>query len=402
MYDIFLARQPIYTRSLEVHAYELLFRADQLNEARFLDGEDATSQVFINALMDIGLTDLVGTRPAFVNCTERYLLEGLPAPVVPTQVVLEVLEDILPTEQLIRAVKKLRQLGYLIALDDFVYDDSKRALVENADLVKVDVLAMSAAQLAQQVTLLKTFNKPLLAEKVEDFDTFSRCKALGFDYYQGYFFSRPNIVKGKHTPSSKLSIMQLLAKINAPDLEFRDLEKLIVQDVTMSYRILRYINSAMYSLPRKVESVHRAITLLGLKSIRSWINILAMSNVDDKPYELMKIALIRAKMCELLAQNTAVSSEAAFTVGLFSTLDALIDQPLEDVLDKLPLSDDINNALLNKHGMLGDILLTVLAYEQGNWQMATENHSQQSSPLGSSYLDALRWADETTHQLLAA
>jgi EAL and modified HD-GYP domain-containing signal transduction protein len=402
MSDIFIARQAIYTRSLEVYAYELLFRSDYMNSANITCGEDATSQVFINALMDIGLSDLVGNQRAFINCTERYLVEGLPAPVVPTQMVLEVLEDILPTDELINALIRLREQGYQIALDDFVYDESKRGLVENADIIKLDALALDETQLTEQVKILKGFGVPLLAEKVETLDSFALCNKLGFDFFQGYFFCRPNIVKGKHTPSSKLAIMQLLAKMGDPNLEFRDLEKLIVNDVTMSYRILRYINSAMYSLPRKVDSIHRAITLLGLKTIKSWISILAMTNVDDKPYELMRIAMLRAKMCEGLAELSNSAQESAFTVGLFSTLDALMDQELEDILVKLPLAEEINNALLNKEGPLGAALLTVLAYEKGDWDNALATSALDAEALRNNYLQAMRWADETTRSLVAA
>jgi len=243
---------------------------------------------------------------------------------------------------------------------------------------------------------------PLLAEKVETLHTFALCNKLGFDYFQGYFFCRPNIVKGKHTPSSKLAILQLMAKLTDPNLEFKDLEKLIVNDVTMSYRILRYINSAMYNLPRKVDSIHRAITLLGLKTIKSWITILAMSNVDDKPHELMRVAMLRAKMCEGLAGVSKSSPESAFTVGLFSTLDALMDQELEDILIKLPLAEEINNALLNKQGPLGTALLTVLAYEKGDWDNALANSSMDAETLRNHYLQAMRWADETTRALIAA
>lgn len=400
MSDIFIARQPIYTQKLDVHAYELLYRSDSDNYAKIVDGEDATSQVFINALINIGLPELVGKARAFINCTERYLVEGLPAPIVPTQVVLEVLEDILPSDNLSNGLQKLRDAGYHIALDDFIYDETKRSLVERADLIKVDVLGMSEDQIEEQVNLLREFNVPLLAEKVETQEIFTFCNEIGFQYFQGYFFCRPNIIKGKHTPSSKLSILHLLGKIRDPNLEFKELEILIVRDVTLSYRILRYINSAMYNMPRQIESIHRAITLLGLNTIKSWITILAMSNVDDKPYELMNVALVRAKMCESLATSIGSSTEEAFTVGLFSTLDALMDQHFEDLLPKLPLAENVNGALLDHTGPLGKVLKATLAYEKGDWDVALSENFDPDT-LRNAYLGAIKWAKETSQSLMA-
>jgi EAL and modified HD-GYP domain-containing signal transduction protein len=252
------------------------------------------------------------------------------------------------------------------------------------------------------VAILRQFEVKLLAEKVETQEDYAYCKELGFDYFQGYFFCRPNIVKGRHTPSSKLTIMRLLAKINEPNLDFKDLEKLIIHDVSLSYRILRYINSALYSLSNKVESIHRAITLLGLKAIRSWITILAMSKIDDKPYELMMVALSRAKMCETLADQQRLDPNTAFTVGLLSTLDALMDKNLDDLLKDLPLSEEINAALLSFDGPLGKTLHAVLAYERGEWDTALAVSDFSTVDLSDTYLQAIRWSEDTSRHLLEA
>jgi len=386
MSQFFIARQPIYNHKLDVHGYELLFRASDSNHAEFTDGEQATSQLLINALMEIGLPQLVGNHPAFVNLTERFIVEGLPSAMAPEQVVLEVLEDVLPGPELLAALHRLKQDGYTIALDDFEYDDSKRPLVELANLIKLDVLSLSPHKLKSHVATLKAFNIPLLAEKVETQEDFHACKALGFDFFQGYFFCKPDLVKGEHTPSCRTLILRLLARIQDPGIEFKELADLIAQDVSFSYRILRYINSAQFSYSRKIESIQSAATMIGLQRIKTWLTILVMAQIDDKPYELLLTSLIRARMCETLGKAAGQPGSSAFTTGLFSTLDALTDQPLGNVLSSLPLADEINQALLEHEGTLGQLLSLVLAYGAAPRE---------------AYLEAVEWAGQLSKALLA-
>ena len=399
MSQFFIARQPIYNRKLTVRGYELLFRASDSDHAEFTDGEQATSQLLINALMEIGLPRLVGNHPAFINLTERFISEGLPNAMAPGQVVLEVLEDVLPGPELLAALQGLKQAGYTIALDDFEYDDSKRPLVALADLIKLDVLSLGPHKLKRHVATLKAFNIPLLAEKVETQEEFHACKALGFDYFQGYFFCKPDLIKGEHTPSCRILILRLLARIQDPEIEFRELADLIAQDMSFSYRILRYINSAQFSYSRKVESIQSAATMIGQQRIKIWLTILIMAQIDDKPYELLLTSLIRARMCETLGENAGYSGSSAFTTGLFSALDALTDQPLENVLSSLPLSDEINQALLVREGTLGQLLALVLAYESGDWE-TVETLSVDTAAPRKAYLEAVEWAGQLSKLLL--
>jgi EAL and modified HD-GYP domain-containing signal transduction protein len=404
MSDIFLARQPIYTPELTVHGYELLYRGGNVDYAQILDGEDATSQVLVNALIEIGLPDLVGNHYAFINCTEDYLLQGLPNPIASDQVVLEILEDVLPGPELLQALGKLKAAGYYIALDDFVFHNDKRELVQLADMVKLDVMNLSAQELEQQIEQLRPFKVKLLAEKVETQDDFEHCKKLGFDFFQGFFFCRPRTIQGARTPSSKLAILQLMSKLQDPELGFHELEKLVSNDVSLSYRMLRYINSAMFNLSQEVESIHRAITLLGLSPIKSWVTIMAMSSIDDKPHELMITALIRAHMCQHLAKNltqASMNEDSAFTVGLFSTLDALMDQPMEKLLTSIPIGTDIKGALLSHSGPMGELLAATLSYEKGNWK-AAKGLTSDADILRQAYMDALRAAKEMGSLLEAA
>lgn len=400
MSQVFIARQPIYDRNMDVHAYELLYRDANTEHANITDGEQATSQLLVNALLDIGLSRLVGNHPAFINLTERGIINGLPCTMDPKQVVLEVLEDVLPSNELLAALQHLKQAGYTIALDDFVYDESKRPLVELADLIKIDILGCNAREVACQVEALKAFNIPLLAEKVETQEEFQHCHELGFHYFQGYFFCKPDLVKGERTPANHSVTLRLLANIQDPNVEFKELADLIAQDVSFSYRILRYINSAQFGTSKKIESIQSAVTMIGLQRIKTWLTILSMSNIDDKPYELLLTSLIRARMCENLSKHSKLSANSAFTIGLFSTLDALTDQPLDAALAKLPLSEEVNEALLEHTGPLGQLLMQVLAYESGDWATVIAAHADDDAPQ-EAYLEAVSWASEMNQSLLS-
>lgn len=397
--SVYIARQPIYDRNLAVHGYELLYRAGDTQHAQVTDGELATSQLLINALLEIGLPRLVGDRLAFVNLTERFILGGLPEAFAPGQIVLEVLESVAPTPAVVASLQQLKAAGHPIALDDFEYSEAHRPLLALADLIKLDVLNLEADEIARRVHQLQAFKLPLLAEKVETREQFNHCRQLGFDYFQGYFFCKPDLVQGEHTPACRNVILHMLARLQEPDLEFSQLADLIAQDVSFSYRILRYINSAAVGLRRKVDSIQHAATFIGLQRIKTWLTILALSQVDDKPHELMLTSLIRARLCEILAEGAGIPPSHAFTTGLFSTLDALTDQSMENVLADLPLADEINQALLAHAGGLGHLLHLVLAYESGDWDTVDAARMETGS-LSDAYLEAVEWSCNLSRSLL--
>ena len=303
MDDIFIGRQPIYDRDLSVYAYELLFRAAPDNTARFSDGDQATSNVIVNTFMEIGLDNIVGQRLAFINLTRSFLVEQDNICLPRERVVLELLEHIEPDAEVIEGIKRLAAQGYAIALDDFVYHDALQPLVQLADIVKVDVMAQQRDEIRSQVHKLRQHPLKLLAEKVETRDEFDFCRDLGFDYFQGYFFAQPQVLRGQRLPNNRLAILHLLSRLQDPNITPSELEELIVQDVTFSYRILRYVNSAAFSLARKIESVHQAVVILGQQTIKTWTTLLAMSQVDNKPTELVITAMVRGKMAEALAKT---------------------------------------------------------------------------------------------------
>jgi len=369
--DIFIGRQPIYDKNLNVYAYELLFRAgQQQNAANFVDGDIATTNVVLNALTEIGMDKLVGNQLAFINLTRNFLLTlgDDPVPEIKHQLVMEILEDIAADDEVVAAVQNLSNNGYTIALDDFVYHASLQPLVDNADVIKIDLMALDEKTLSDHVSVLANGKRKLLAEKVETQEEFERCKKLGFDYFQGYFFCKPNIVKGQRAPANKLAVMKVLASLQSPDLDTNELTQTISQDVTLSYRLLRYINSAQFGLGKQIDSIKRAVVMLGRNTIRNLASLIALSQIDDKPHELFVTAMIRAKMAESVSKALKIGDpESCFTIGLFSVIDALMDQPMSSIMEQLPLSDDIKTGLLDHRGAAGYVLDIVGAYERADW-----------------------------------
>jgi len=399
MEDIFVGRQPIFDTKLDVFAYELLFRSGDANAANVTDGDTATSDVILNALTEIGMETLVGQHKAFINLTYNHILNmsNLPYPEFKEKLVLEILEDIKAEDSIVEAVTGLVKSGYTVALDDFIYHESLKPLVDVADIIKIDLMAISKDELEQHVALLKDDKRKLLAEKVETQQEFEHCKELGFDYFQGYFFSKPNIVKGQKLPTNKVAILELLAKLQDPAVSDSELSKIIMQDVTMSVRVLRYINSAQFGLGKEIESIQQAIMMLGRTTICNLANLVALSQIQDKPHELLIISLVRAKMSEIIADLANLDKNISFTVGLFSNLDSLMDQEMSVLVESLPLSDNIKLALLEKQGVLGEMLRSIIAYENCEWEEANFG-AINSTKIRDCFFEALEWA--TTHSSL--
>ncbi len=388
-----IARQAIFDKDLNVYAYELLFRSDnQQVDSGVVDafGDEATSRVINHTFMELGIERVIGHHLAFVNLTRNFLLSDDPLPFAHDRVVLEILEDIVPDNELIAATQKLVDRGYTIALDDFVFNEALRPLIHLAQIIKIDLLAFSEQALTEQVTLLKQENVKLLAEKVETQAQFKLCQKLGFDYFQGYFFSRPVIIEDKPIPESQLNLLSIIAKLQNPNVEFDDIEQLISQDVGLTYKLLRLLNSAAVGLPKKIETIKQGLVILGFKAINTWTTLIALNEMKSIPSELMANTLIRAKMCEQLATHYNCIAETGFLVGLFSTIDAIMSHPMDELLKSLPLNSDIKQALSGRLGNLGEMLNTTIYYEEGSWD---EINVEQVSlkQLGDLYINATEW-----------
>lgn len=395
---ILLARQPIFDVDIKVSAYELLFRSDGGTQANVLDGDTATSQVLLNAFNELDISDVVQNHLAYINFTRTLILS--PPPFDKNRFVIEVLENIEADEELMRNLQSLKDAGYTIALDDFVYDPKWDPALRIADIVKIDVLAFDEAEIKRHVELLQAFKVTLLAEKVETHEMFHYCKSLGFTLFQGYFLSKPEQVKGRKIPANKLVVLNLLAQLQDPNAELSEIATIIAEDPVLSVKLIKLVNSAAFSGRREITSLQHAVSMLGLRQVKSWATLLSLRNMADKPNELSVLAMTRAKMCQLLAEcfTTPADSDVYFTTGLLSNLDAFFDVELAQVIASMPLSPVVTEGLLERRGPIGLILNAVLAYEQAHWdeidQPALALLNISSRKLECAYLDSIRWASE--------
>ncbi len=388
--DVLIARQAIFDRALTVIGYELLCRNG--GNTGVTDGNTATANVITGGFAEIGLRDLVGSGLAFINFTRDWILSHDDLPFPHAQVVLEVLEDVTVDDELLAALRALRARGATLALDDYVYREDTAALLPLADIVKVDVLAHTTEEVEALVARLRCHQCKLVAEKVETPEQFEWCKGLGFDYFQGYFLCHPKVVTARSLAVNRLSLIELLQCLFAPDMDVQALVAVIDRDPSLTYKLLRAVNSASYGLPRRVDSIREAVVLLGTETLRNWAALIAMSRVDDKPVEVMTMAVMRAAMAEELARRLGHAGTGAFfTVGLFSLLDAIMDAPLETLIEALPISESVSGALLRREGVMGEVLASVLAYEHGDWASLGDSRLPRTE-LRAAYLQATTFA----------
>jgi EAL and modified HD-GYP domain-containing signal transduction protein len=395
MEEVFIGRQPIYDRDMRTQAFELLFRAKDEGQAVFVDGDAATSEVIHSSLMDIGLQRLVGNKTAFVNLTRSFLTNGTAFVFPKDRVVLEVLEDIEIDDEVIAGVRALTESGYSIALDDYVYDRSHAPLLYLAKIVKIDLTRLTQAELHEHVRELRQYDVQLLAEKVETQEQYLSCLGLGFEYFQGYYLSRPTVVQGQRLPTSRLAVIELVNKLYRANVDLRDLEAHISRDVSLSYHLLRFINSAFYGLSRPVESIRRAVVYLGQNAIRNWITIMALRAMDDQHSDLLVTALVRGRMAQRLAEECRLAhSDSYFTVGIFSILEKMLHLPMEELLQELPLTEDVNAALLQREGPMGDALTCAIAFEFDSASETRHFRGLDDERTGQIYLESVAWAHD--------
>ncbi len=387
---VLVGRQPIFDVKLAIFAYELLYRDGAANCAHVVDGEEATARVMVNTFLELGIEKIAGLANVFINVTEDFILNKHYSVLSPELVVLEVLEHIQPSPANLEALKVARDEGYRIALDDFVVNEASQAFLPVADFVKVDVLALSPEELHSQVHRLRLFPVKLLAEKVEDQASYDRCLELGFSYFQGYFFCKPQIVEGTRISNHRMATILLLAKLQNPDIQIAELEELVKTDLSLSVKLIRYVNSASIGLTRPVDSIAKAVTMVGIDRMRQWASLLLLAGNGEKPPELMRVALMRAHMCEAMSQEDGLPDNQGFTVGLFSVLDAFFDCSMAQLLEELPLAEDITSALLAREGKLGKVLESVIHYERGDETVVSGEHEV----LRGHYWAGVAWADE--------
>jgi c-di-GMP-related signal transduction protein len=395
--DVFVARQPIFDEKQRVFAYELLFRSGPENF--FSPGqspEAQTSNVISNGMV-VGLSSLTDNKPAFVNFSREALVGDLAFALPPKEIVVEILESVEADGETLAACERLKAAGYRLALDDFVDTPDRAPLAGLADFIKVDVLATPASQSTQIAKKFRVGGRRTLAEKVETRDAMAEAKANGFDYFQGYFFSRPVMVTTRTIPAFRLNYLRLLHELNRPEVNMRRLEDVVKQEASMTFRLLRRVNSAAFSFRLETSSLRHALVLLGEREIRMCATVWAMADLaHDKPSELVVASTLRARLCELLAPLGELGDRSLdlFLVGMFSMLDAILDLPMDRILVSLPLGGDVRDALLGGQNPLRSVLDCVMAYEQGLWDRASNLAVAAGIPereIPTCYLEAVAW-----------
>ncbi len=395
--DVFVARQPIFTRTKKLFGYELLFRTGMNNAFPDLDGDVATSNLLSSSFFSVGIDRIAGGRKSFINFTEALLLRGTPSLFPQNMIMVEILEDIRPSAEIVGACRLLKKQGYTLALDDFTFDDSFAELLPLIDIVKIDFRQTPESEIGSLLRQLRPFPCRLLAEKVENYDEFNRARELGFAFFQGYFFSRPEVLKNRDIPQNKLTMLRLISEINNSEFDVVVLEKLISRDVAVSYKLLKYLNSAYFSRLAPLKSIRQAIAFLGERGVKLFVSLIATSQLaEDKPDELVRLSIIRARFLEQLGSKLGLDSGELFLLGLFSLIDAMLDNPMDDLLARLPVSESIRQALVERAGPLAAPLRLVESCERADWS-AVDRWRQllqiDDEQLPAMQLDAIGWAD---------
>jgi len=368
---MFIARQPIFNAQLEVFGYELLFRLNsQSTQFGGVSSQGATAMV-ITGLFESGLENLIEDKIAFINFDEIFIHSEAVELIKPDRMIVEMLENIEVSVNLIERLVDIKNMGYSIALDDFAQTYQSYPLTPLADIIKYDIMVTPLDTIANDVPAGLAQGKTLLAEKVETQDEFIKAKEMGFSLFQGYFFSKPRIAgRSFQATPSQIQYLQLMTEINADEPSFDRLADLIEQDVTLTYRLLRLASFRAGS--ESICCIKFALSYIGLREFERWISILMIHEVSkDKPTELIKLSLIRTRFAESLAKRAGMIEQEhdAALMGLFSVLDAILDQPMDMVLAEITLPESIFDALVKKQGILFPIHQLILAYEKGDWSL---------------------------------
>lgn len=398
--DVFVARQPVFTALKKIFGYELLFRLGLENYFPDVDGDVATSNLLSNIFFPFDFKEILGEKPGLINFTEKLILQMVPLLLPKKNFIIEVLENIEPDEKIISSLSILKEKGFTIALDDFVYHKKFRPMIELSKIIKFDIRATPLESLHEILHNLKSDYEILfLAEKVETYAEFEQAKEMGFDLFQGYFFSRPEVLSTKGISSGQITKMGLINEVGKRQLNLKKIEGLIKKDVSVSFKLLRFINSAYFTRRNSIDTIKDAITFLGTDELKRFINIVVISDLSsDKPNELVRTSIIRARMCERCGKvlNTNFSTDELFTLGLFSFMDAILDCKMETILSHIAFSEKMKKALLGQNKEFKIILNIVDIFEKGDWKnriFDSISGKSLESKLPGFYIDSLKMAD---------
>ena len=393
----FVARQPILTADEKVFGYELLFRDGVEDFFRHSDAE-AASRSTLNTAMLLGLDVLCDGKRAFINCTREVLLKEYITLLPSGQTVVEILETVPVDDLVVAACRRLKEAAYTIALDDFGVDDPRESLTDLADIIKVDLRATSPADAATMVKRYGPWRCRMLAEKVETRAEFLTAKKAGFLYFQGYFFRRPETLTAHEIPANRINYLRMLKAVSRSELDVREIENLVKSEAALCYRLLRYLNSAAFGFANEIHSVRHALAILGEREVRRWIRLVATLGAgQNKTSELVLSTLVRARFCELLSPKIAHGDSDLFLMGLLSLMDAILEIPMSQVLDNVPIDQETKSVLLGGASRLSPFYQLMLAQESGEWKTASDLTSQlhlKESEVAEFYWQAMQWARE--------
>ncbi|MBT1065181.1 HDOD domain-containing protein [Bowmanella sp. Y26] len=399
---VYTARQAILNRRQQTVAYELFFR-DGIENAfpRHVKPDVATSRLVLNQHLNIGFKNLCRNKMALINFSQQSLLDHVPALLPPKDIVIEVLEDVEPNDEIYAACRQLFHAGYRFALDDFVYHPDWERFLNFAKLIKFDIQRTSLDDVAALLPVLRMRKGVrFLAEKIETHEEFTQAKDLGFDFFQGYFFCVPEMVEHTDIEAQHHMILAIYLEVLKPNFSYSKLAMYFERDLSLSYKLLRFINSGLFEVREPIGSIKQALIYLGEEQARKFICLIATAHLggNNKPLELIRMSILRARFCELLCAKVAPAlTGMAFLCGLFSLVDALLGQPMDQVLERLPLEDEVKQALLSQPGTLCSVLALVKAYESGSW-FWTQKHSNalklEESILPDLYSQAVQWSED--------
>jgi EAL and modified HD-GYP domain-containing signal transduction protein len=393
----YLARQPILNRARELYAYELLFRSSLQNSCEEMDLELASTSVVDTSFL-MGFEKITGGHTMFINCPRDFLLRDYISLFPAQSVVVEILESINPDREIVDACQRLKQAGYKIALDDFVDSPAWAPLIALADIIKVDFRLTDRLEQAALVRRFAGGRIRMLAEKVETQEEYAAAVEMGYSLFQGYFFCRPEMLRHGDLPSFKLAYLDLLRAAMAPEFDIQELASKIKHEASLTFRLLRYLNSAAFGLRAEIRSVPHALSLLGERELRKWIAVVSVGVLaDEKPDELMTVPVVRGRFCELLAPLAGMPRHAndLFLMGLLSVMDAILDQPLDSILAGLPVRREIKEALLARTGLYWRLLEIAIAHERADWERVStllSGTGMKEDRVSELYVSAVDWS----------
>ena len=405
--QIFVARQPIFNNSKKIFAYELLFRDGLENAFPDIDGDIATSNLLSHTFFSFDLKEVLAGKVGFINFTRNLLLQKIPVLFSQYQIIVEILEDIEPDQEILNAVRQLHKNGITLALDDFVFHEKYKPLMEYCKVIKFDLTLSTLEEIQQAIDQIPRKEKMvLLAEKVETYEEFNAAKDMGFELFQGYFFAKPEILSKKDISASYRTKMSIASEFFKPTPDNTKINELIRQDLAISYKLMKYINAAYFKRQVPIDTIKEAITFLGFEEFRKFICIVLVSNLcEQKPSELIRTSFIRARMLEQCKASFRIefTSDELFVIGLFSLMAAILDSSMEKIVNIIGFSEKMQQALLGQNKRINALLRIIGSYEKGDWNSKSFSSIEKSSfliKLPEIYMDAVRMANSLLVEVL--